>query len=210
MDKIIERFLRLPLGNICDANGKRGAMDEAIRPVDSRCRMAGYAYTVQGQPGDNLALHNAMLYAPEESVIVADMGGYKKGGQFGELMATACQHKGISGLVIDGSVRDALDIVALGFPVFSRGICPNGTVKESAGELEVPVICGGIEVSSGDLIIGNIDGVVVVKREEIQSVLERAEAIAEKEDTIVKMLKNGMTTVEIYGFSKLTERKEDV
>lgn len=203
MDKITERFLKLPLGNICDANGRRGAMDEGIRPVDPGCRMAGYAYTVQGQPGDNLALHHAMLHAPAGSVLVADMGGYKKGGHFGEIMATACIHKGILGLVIDGTVRDAEDITALGFPVFSRGFCPNGTVKESVGELEVPVICGGMKVETGDLVVGNMDGVVVVKKSEIQAVLERAEAIADKEDTIVEMLRKGMTTAEVYGFPKL-------
>lgn len=203
MDSIIERYKNLPLGNICDANGKRGAMDYMIHPLDPKCRMVGYAYTVKGHPGDNLALHNAILHAPAGAVIVADMGGYTKGGHFGEIMAAACQEKGIAGLVINGSVRDAQDIVDLGFPVFARCICPNGTVKECIGELEVPVVCGGIQVCTGDLVVGNIDGIVIVKRENVGTVLEGAEAIAAKEDKIPAMLRAGQTTVDIYKFPKL-------
>ena len=203
MDAILERFLKLPLGNICDANGKTGAMDISIRPVDPKCHMAGYAYTCKGHPGDNLALHNAMLTAPKDSVIVADFGGYTKGGHFGEIMATGCMVRGINGLVIDGTIRDAADIVSIGFPVFAKGSCPNGTVKETVGILEIPVVVGGITVETGDLVVGDMDGVVVIKKENISHVLEAAEAIAKKEDGILPRLQNGETTVDIYQFSKL-------
>ena len=209
MENILERFLKLPLGNICDANGKTGAMDCAIHPVDPDCHMAGCAYTVRGMPGDNLALHKAILDAPEGSVIVADMGGYTRGGHFGEIMARACQAKGIAGLVIDGAIRDAKDLCDLGFPVFARCSCPNGTVKESVGVHQETIACGGMTVSPGDLIVGSIDGVVVVPKEKIESVLEGAEAIAAKEDKIPAMIDSGMTTVDIYKFPKLYSPRND-
>ena len=203
MDERLNRFMKLPLGNICDANAKFGAMDSAIHPIDENVRMCGYAYTVKGQPGDNLALHKAILDAPEYSVIVADFGGYTKGGHFGEIMATACMVKNILGLVIDGSIRDAKEIADLGFPVFARCSCPNGTVKESIGLHQVPIVCGGMTVCPGDVIVGNIDGVVVVKKEDAAKVLNAAEAIAAKEDLIPGMLRSGKTTVDIYQFPKL-------
>lgn len=209
MNQILERYLKLPLGNICDANGKIGAMDCGIRPVDMSCHLAGYAYTCKGHPGDNLALHKAMLTAPVDSVIVADFGGYTKGGHFGEIMATGCMVRGIRGLVIDGTIRDARDIAKLGFPVFSKGSCPNGTVKETVGQLEIPVVVGGVAVKTGDLIVGDIDGVVVIKKEKILEVLEAAEAIAHKEDEIAARLRKGETTVDIYQFPRLIDKRSE-
>jgi len=209
MDEILSRYMKLPLGNICDANSKLGAMDYKIHPVDDSCRMAGYAYTVKGCPGDNLALHKAIAEAPADAVIVADFSGYTKGGHFGEIMATACMARGIAGLVIDGAIRDVKEIADLGFPVFAKCSCPNGTVKEAIGLHQEPVVCGDVTVCPGDLIVGNIDGVAVVRKGEITRVLEAAEAIAEKEDKIPDMLRSGKTTIDIYKFSKLYELADD-
>lgn len=203
MSDTMERFKRLPLGNICDANGRRGSMDQGIRPLDPNLHMAGRAYTVRCHPGDNLAIHKAIQEAPDGSVLVIDAGGYTGGGHIGEIMCFACMQRGIRGLVIDGSCRDADDICELGFPVFSRGLCPNGTVKETVGQTELPVICGGVLVRPGDLIVGGRDGVVVIAKEDIEAVLERAEAIAQKEVRVLEELKQGRTTAEIYQFTKI-------
>ena len=146
MENVMERYKRLPLGNICDANGKRGSMDQGIRPLDPALHMAGRAYTVRCHPGDNLAIHKAIREAPDGSVLVIDAGGYTGGGHIGEIMCFACMQRGIRGLVIDGTCRDADDICALKFPVFSRGLCPNGTVKETVGQTEIPILCGGVQV----------------------------------------------------------------
>ena len=100
MDSIFERYERLPLGNICDANGKRGSMDQGIRPVDPELRMVGWAYTVRCHPGDNLAIHKAIQEAPAGSVLVVDAGGYTKGGHIGEIMCFACMQRGIRGIVL--------------------------------------------------------------------------------------------------------------
>ncbi len=204
MDKTtIEAFKELPLGNICDANGKGGNMDDGIKPLDPACKMAGPAYTVKGHPGDNVAIHKAIYEAPEGAVLVVDAGGFCRGGHFGEIMAMACINQKIAGLVIDGGVRDANDIQEMGFPVFCRGINPGGTQKEVVGTTGAIVICGGLAVSTGDMVIGDRDGVAVVAKERIASVLEGARAIAAKEVKILEMLRAGKTTVEIYGFAKL-------
>jgi len=203
MSDILERYKRLPLGNICDANGKRGSMDPAIRPIDPSLHMAGWAYTVRCHPGDNLAIHKAIQEAPEGSVLVVDAGGYTGGGHIGEIMCFACMQRNIRGIVIDGTCRDAEDIQQLGFPVFSRGFCPNGTVKETVGQTAIPVVCGGVPVRTGDLVVGSRDGVAVIPREETDAVLERAEAIAKKEVGVLEELKKGRTTAEIYHFDKI-------
>lgn len=201
--EIVERYKKLPLGNICDANGKSGSMDYGIKPLDNKCKIVGPAFTIKGQPGDNLPIHKGMLEAPADSVLVVDAGGYCRGGHFGEIMATACKNKGIIGLVIDGTVRDSADIIDMGFPVFCRGVNPNGTVKETVGKMAEPIICGGMRVETGDMIIGDCDGVVVVARNKIESVLEGAEAIFTKEIKVMQDLALGKTTAEIYGFTKI-------
>ena len=203
MENILERYKNLPLGNICDANGKRGCMSQDIRPIDPTLHMSGYAFTVHCHPGDNLAIHKAILEAPKDSVLVVDAGGYTNGGHIGEIMCFACMQKGIRGLVIDGSCRDADDIQALGFPVYSRGFSPNGTVKETVGVTGIPIVCGGVPVHTGDMIIGGREGAVVIAKDDIEDVLEKAEAIAKKEVWVVEELKKGRTTAEIYQFEKI-------
>lgn len=205
-DNIIERYKKLPLGNICDANGKGGNMDIGIKPVDKNCKMVGYAYSVKCHPGDNLAIHKAIVEAPKGSVLVVDAGSYCKGGHFGEIMATACMMRGIAGLVIDGAVRDAAEIEELGFPVFSRGFNPGGTVKETVGVTGKPIICGGLQVRTNDMIIGDRDGIAVVEQEKISEVLEKAEAIAAKEVHVLELLKQNKSTIEIYQFEKLIKK----
>ena len=204
--EMLERYRKLPLGNICDANGKKGCMNASLHPLNAHCAVAGFAYPVKGEPGDNLAIHRAIYEAPAESVLVIDTDGYCGAGHFGEIMATACQVRKIAGLVIDGSVRDADDIQALEFPVFARGLNANGTAKEFLGELNVPIRCGGVMVQPGDVVVGTCDGVAVIPREKAEEVLLKAESIAEKEDRVVQELRAGKTTLEIYRFAKLEEK----
>ena len=126
--------------------------------------------TVQCYPGDNLALHQGIYAAAPGDVLVLDCHGYTESGHFGDIMALACKVRGIAGVIIDGSCRDAEDIKKLGLPVFVRGLNPAGTVKASIGKVNVPVLCGGVTVRPGDLIIGDCDGVVVVAKEHEEEV----------------------------------------
>ncbi len=203
----IEQFKRLPTGNVCDANGKCGNMDAAIKPVDSRSKLVGPAVTVRAQPGDNLIIHKAIYEAEPGSVLVIDAHGYVGAGPFGDIMAHASKAHGLAGVVIDGACRDAEDIEELGLPLFARAFNPGGTVKESLGPINQPVQCGGVAVKPGDIIVGDRDGVVVVPQERASQVLAAAQAIFDKEIKIREMLSQGKTTLEIYGFDKLLTAK---
>lgn len=124
-----------------------------------------------------------------------DCHSYTEAGHFGDIMALACKVRGIAGVVLDGSCRDSQDIKAMGFPVFARGFNPSGTVKKSLGEVNVPVICGGVEVRPGNIVAGDCDGVVVVPRENEDEVFSHALEKFERDKKIVELLKAGMSTL---------------
>ena len=194
----ILEFRDIPTGNICDSNNRLGALDPAIQALDRHMTVAGRAYTVQCPPGDNLTVHKAMLEARPGDVLVVSCGGFLNAGGFGELMATACQVKGIAGVVIDGACRDKNELIEMGFPTFVRGTCPNGTVKENCGATGTAVLCGGTLVRPGDIVVGDCDGVVVIPREEAEGVLERSKAKKAAEDEIRQKLLQGITTAELF------------
>lgn len=209
----LEMFSKLPTGNVADSNNsiaRQGVMDSGIKPVDPKSHIVGRAVTVKCQPGDNLALHQGIYAAQPGDVLVCDLRGYDQGGHFGDIMALACKVRGLAGVVLDGSCRDSEDIKELGFPVFSRGFNPAGTVKASLGQINVPITCGGVEVHPGDMILGDCDGVVVVRHAQEDEVFEKALAKFEKEQHIVEQLLAGKTTLEIYGFDKLIEKLENM
>ncbi|MBQ1492450.1 MAG: 4-carboxy-4-hydroxy-2-oxoadipate aldolase/oxaloacetate decarboxylase [Blautia sp.] len=210
-EKTRQMFSELPTGNVADNNNntpRQGVMDSGIKPVDPACHMLGRAVTVRCQPGDNLALHQGLYAAKPGDVLVCDLRGYTEGGHFGDIMALACKVRGLAGVVLDGSCRDSPDIKEMGFPVFSRGFNPSGMVKASLGKVGVPVMCGGVEVHNGDIILGDCDGVVVVPKEQEDEVFEKAMAKFEKEKHLVEELLAGKTTLELYGFDKLIEKLE--
>ncbi len=212
-ESLRKELLKLPTGNIADNNNSvpnQGVMDTAIKPVGSDMKMLGRAFTAQCFPGDNLALHQAIYAAKPGDVLILDLHGYSNAGHFGDIMATACKLYGLAGVVIDGSCRDSEDIKELGFPVFARGFNPSGTVKESLVKLGVPVTCGGIQVRPGDIVFGDCDGVVVIPQEQEDEVFTKALAKYDHEQEIIKELEAGKTTLEIYGFDKLIEKKQQI
>lgn len=198
---------KLPTGNVADAAGQQMIMNSAIKPIDPKSKMVGRAVTADCHPGDNLALHRGMAAAEAGDVLVFDCKGYTEAGHFGDMMATACQVKGIAGVVIDGSCRDSQDICELGLPVFARAFNPRGTVKESLGKVNVPVVCGGVKVNPGDIIFGDCDGVVVIPQECEDEVFAKALAKFDYEIEVREKLLGGMSTMEVYGFDKLVEKK---
>lgn len=158
----VAKFAGLSSATIYEAAGKRGAMSSAIRPAYSGARLYGTAVTVRCHVGDNLMLHKAITVARPGDVIVADFGMYDEAGAWGEITTTAAVARGVAGLVIDGRVRDITRIQEIGFPVFSRGLSIKGTTKEVLGEINHPVVVGGVWVNPGDIIVGDADGVVVI------------------------------------------------
>lgn len=175
------------------------ALDPAISPVWRRARLAGPAFTVQGVGGDNLALHNAVRKCPSGHVLVVDAGG-QAFGHWGEILAVAAMSRGIRGLVIDGAVRDSAEQESLSFPVFSRGLAIRGTGKSYPGVLGRPVRVGGIKVHTGDLVVGDADGVVCLPAEHVPVILERADARVRKEEQVMTALRQGATTIDLYHF----------
>lgn len=203
-----EELSKLPTGNVADSVGRNCVMDSAIKPIDPKTHMIGRAVTVDCYPGDNLALHQGIYAAEPGDVLVCDCKGFTEAGHFGDIMATACQVRGLAGVVIDGSCRDSEDIRELGFPLFVRAFNPSGTVKESLARINVPIVAGGVSIRPGDIIFGDCDGVVVVPQEKEDQVFEKAMAKYNRELEIREALYAGKTTLEIYGFDKLIAKKQ--
>lgn len=197
-DKHDQQF---PLGNYCDADGRVKAMDYGMRPLSESMSLMGPAFTVATPPGQNLAIHRAIAEALPGQVLVVAMSGDCRYGPFGEILALACQHRGIAGIVLDGSVRDGSDIEALGFPVFCRGLAPSGTRKEVAGELRTSIQCGGVNVDPGDIIVADRDGVIVIPAPAMADVQMGVQKIVEKEARIKDGIAAGKTTLELLNLT---------
>ena len=160
----VEALGRYSVATIHEAQGRRGALESTIKPVDRDMSVCGPAFTVRCAPPDNIMLQVAITYAQPGDVIVVSGGEYREAGSFGDVLANACLAKGIAGLVTDTGVRDSRELRELGFPVFSFSVCVKGTVKETLGPINDPVIVGGELVRPGDIVRGDADGVVVIRR----------------------------------------------
>ncbi len=183
-----------------EALGKTGNLPSAIKPISPGMKLCGPAYTVQTIPGDNKILHRAYANAQPGDVLIANCSGYYEAGYWGDLMSLGAKTKGIFGLVMDACVRDADDIDALDFPVFSRGLCIRGTTSIEGGTLNQPIIIGAVLIYPGDIIVGDRDGVVVVPKARVQDVIEKATAREAREEWVREQLRLGKTSVEIYGW----------
>jgi 4-hydroxy-4-methyl-2-oxoglutarate aldolase len=194
--------MRLGASTIHEASGGLGALPSAIKPIDVKSRIAGRTFTVSGPGGDNLWIHRALLAAQPGDVLVCTVESAFEHGYWGEILTVAAMEKRVSGLVIDGSVRDAGQIEALGFPVFCRGLCIRGTSKrhDGTGSVGSSVTIGNVSVSTGDLIVGDRDGVVVIPGHLAHATLIAAKAREAKEADILRRLRAGENTLEIYGW----------
>ncbi len=196
-----EKEQQFPLGNYCDADERVKAMDFRIRPLADAMSVTGPAFTVSSPPGQNLAIHRAIAEAHPGDVLVVETSGDCRFGPFGEILALACQHRAIAGLVLDGTVRDGGDIEELGFPVFCRGLAPSGTRKEEPGELGGSIQCGGVSVEPGDIIVADRDGVIVIPAAAMTDVQLGLQKIADKEARIKDGIAAGKTTLELMGLT---------
>lgn len=167
----------LSTGVIADAMHRLGAMDAGIRPMWSGAALVGPALTVWVRAGDNARIHDAIALAEQGDVVVISAQGAMTHAVFGELMALTCLARGMAGIVLDGVVRDAAALADLRFPVFARGTCASGPLKDGTGEVGFPVACGGVVCKAGDLVRADADGVVVVPAEAAEAVLRQAELI---------------------------------
>lgn len=192
---------------IHEAQGRRGALSSRIKPVDYRMKLCGPAFTVRCAPRDNIMLQLAINYAEPGDIIVVSGGEYEEAGSFGDVLANACLAKGIGGLVTDSGVRDSLQLRELGFPVFSLSVCIKGTVKETLTSTNDPIVIGGELVHPGDLIVGDADGLVVVRREEALDVAKLSQAREDAEAEYIAAYKAGKSVVEVSKLEAVLKAK---
>lgn len=203
--RLLEAYRRQAAATVHEAMGRRGALDPAIKPLNSEMTVSGRALTVRCHTGDNLMLIKAISMVEPGDVIVADMGMATASGPFGEVLAVECMARGAAGLVVSCAVRDSREIIKMGFPVFSSGLCVRGTAKASLGTINHPICCGGEIVRPGDIIVGDADGVVVVPLEEAEQVVKLADERSKKEAAVIERLQAGESLFDIYGYQKVLD-----
>lgn len=198
-EQIVKELGSLSFCQIADALGPSCPIETGLKPIDPSFRVFGLAMTVSCPPDDNLTLHHALHIAEPGRVLVAHGSGSCKAALWGELMSIAALTKGLSGTIIDGAARDVLEIKNTGYPVFSRTITARQASKKNYGSLNTPILCGSIEVSPGDVIIGDVNGIMAVSQTRLEEALRGGVEIAQKELQLKEQIHLGRSIFEILG-----------
>ncbi|MEK4717383.1 RraA family protein [Priestia sp. FSL R5-0597] len=189
--ELIEEYRKIGTTIIADALGRFHTMQGICHFNHSEVKLVGRALTIRTIAGDNLMIHKALDYIEPGDVIVVEGEGHTERALLGDLLCQMAKKRRLEGFVVDGSIRDAVTIKEMNFPVFAKGKNPAGPFKEGPGEINVQISCAGVSVNPGDLIVGDDDGVVVVPKDKVVEVLERAKSILEYEENTVTQIENG-------------------
>ena len=201
---LLHEVRRLGAATLHEAAGRIGALPSAIKPVAPNMSLCGPAFTVQCPPFSNLQIHHALYLAKPGDILVVHVSGGVEAGYWGDILNAAAKAQKLGGLVIDGGVRDTAGLAADDFPVFSNGVCIQGTGKDkqAVAWMQEPIRMGAVTIAPGDLVMGDRDGVVVLPRHTVDATVAAAKAREADEIRKIEAIRNGARTLDLYGFGE--------